>query len=86
MRLRPFLELDLRLPAELFTRARGVEGDVQHLAGALGAAPGSKPFAACAFRTSTMSSTVLSWPRPMLIGPVASEAAARRFASTTSST
>src|SRR3954469_10137548 len=30
------LELDLGLPADLFTRARGVEGDALDLAGALG--------------------------------------------------
>src|SRR5829696_4405800 len=34
--LQALVELDLGLPAELFTRARGVERDVLHLAGALG--------------------------------------------------
>ena len=85
--LEALVELDLGLPAELFTRARGVERDVLHLAGALGGVlePRSRR-ARSAFSTSTMSSTDFSWPRPMLIGPVASASAARRFASTTSST
>src|SRR3954452_21930749 len=34
--LQAFVELDLGLPAELFTRARGVERDVLDLAGAFG--------------------------------------------------
>src|SRR5829696_907720 len=34
--LEALVELDLRLPAQLVTRARGVERDVLHLAGALG--------------------------------------------------
>ena len=33
--LEPLLDPDLRLPAQHLTRARGVEGDVAHLAGAL---------------------------------------------------